>query len=342
MGNRQQIQDISSTLRITLENARAEYGETVRRVRWGEGPIYVCGAGDCASMGVAASYAFESLLGWPVVVRPVEVFRDYAISLLRPRSVLVMIFTAGEWPEAQELAHLAHERRCTLMGLTNDPESPLAKMLDLILLARAEGNTDSPSVAVCLHAALNLLAFEVARALKRPEPHWDELEKEFDKLPEQIDWVFTQLSAVVRSAAAEVARFPRLRIVGGGFNHYPAWRAAQRLRLLAGLPVEGIEASEFWSGLANFARRDDAVLFLSSSRAKNRKLIHRCAAQTRVNGARVLSLTDGNDRELVECSDLGTLIPSLMEMPGCTMTLFMLEWLVFEVLRATRQSPAAH
>jgi DNA-binding MurR/RpiR family transcriptional regulator len=105
---------------------------------------------------------------------------------------------------------------------------------------------------------------------------------------------------------------------------------------LAGLPAEAIEATDSWSGLAHFARRDDAILFLSGSQSKIKKLLHRSAAQARLNGARVLSLTDSNDRDLAEGSDLAILIPSLMEAPGCTLTMFMLEWLAREALRATK------
>ena len=93
MTNRQQIQEIPGALRMTLDMARAEYGAVARKVRWGDGPIYVCGAGECAALGIAAGYALEYFLGLPVVSRPVEVFQSYARSLLQPRSVLLMIST---------------------------------------------------------------------------------------------------------------------------------------------------------------------------------------------------------------------------------------------------------
>ncbi|MGA2987018.1 MAG: SIS domain-containing protein [Terriglobia bacterium] len=336
MGNRQQIQAISGALRITLEKARAEYGVAVRKVRWGDGPVYVCGAGDCAALGVAAGYAFETFLGLPVVARPVEVFQSYGLSLLHPRSVLVMISARGEWPEAQQLAQSAQERGCTLVALANTPDSPLVNLTDHVFLTRAEGEMETPAVTVCMHAAVNFLAFEAMRVLKKPKPWWDLVDKEFEQLPDKLDWVFTQLPSVVRSVAAEVARLPRLRIVGGGFYHFPAWWAARRMRFLAGLPVEALEASDFASGLAHFARRDDAILFLSGSHSKIKKLLHRCAAQAHMNGARVLSLTDSNDRDLAEGSDLGILIPSLLEAPASTLTMFMLEWLAMEALRATK------
>jgi glucosamine--fructose-6-phosphate aminotransferase (isomerizing) len=336
MGNRQQIQEIPGALRMTLEKAHAEYGAAVRKVRWGEGPLNVCGAGDCAALGLAAGYAFEMFLGWPVVARPVEVFQNYGLSLLQLRSVLMIISAAGEWPEAQELALSALERGCTTVALTNTPDSPLVKLADHVFLTRAEGDVESPTVTVCMHAALNFLAFEAMRVLKKPKPWWDVVEKDFDQLPEKLQWVFTQLPSVVRSVGAEVARLPRLRIVGGGFYHYPAWQAARRMRSLPGLQVEGVEASEFLSAHAHFARRGDTLLFLSGSQSKMKKVLHRCASQARMNGARVLSLTDSNDRELAEGSDLGILIPSLLEAPACTLTMFMLEWLAMEALRATK------
>jgi DNA-binding MurR/RpiR family transcriptional regulator len=336
MGNRQQIQALPAALRMTLEKARAEFGAVVRKIRWGDGPVYVCAEGDYAALGPAAACALETLVGWPVVAHSAEIFQTYALSLLRARSVLVMISAGGEWPEGQELAHTAHKRDCTLVVLANNPDSPLVKSADHIFLARAEGDTESPAVAVCLHAALNFLAFEAARVLKRPEPQWDLLEREFDELPEKLDWVFTQLSAAVRALAAEVTRFPSLRIVGGGFYRFPAWRAARRMRLSSGVAVEATEASEFCSGLASRARRDDALLLLSGSHSKIKRLLHRCAAQAHTNGVRVFSLTDSNDRELAERSDLGILVPPLLEPSACTLTMFMLELLAMEARRVTK------
>jgi DNA-binding MurR/RpiR family transcriptional regulator len=338
MGNRQQIQEIPGALRMTLEKAHADYGERIRRVRWGEGPIYVCGAGDCGALGLAAGYAFETFPGWPVVARPVEVFQNYDLALLHPRSVLVMMSARGDWPEAQELAHSAQQRGCTLVALTSNPEGPLANLADHVFPVQAEGNAESAIVTVCMHGALNFLAFEAMRLLKRPKPYWDAIAKEFDQLPNQLEWVYTQLSFVLRSAAAEVALVPGLSIVGGGFFHYPACRVARRVRLLSGLRAEALEASEYRGGIFNRIGRDDSVIFLSGSHSKLKKLIHGCAAQTRSNGARVLSLTDSNDRELVDTSDLGILVPSLQEAPASILTLFILEWLATEVSQAAKHA----
>lgn len=336
MANRQRIQEIPSTLRLTLEKAHAEYGAAVRKVRWGDGPLFVCGAGSCAALGLAASYAFETFLGWPVVARPVEAFQNYGMALLRPRSVLLMVSAKGEWPEAQELAESAQERGCTVVALANAPDNPLVKSADHVFLVQAEGDGDLPAVVVCMHAALNFLAFEVMRMLKRPQPHWDLMEEEFHRLPEKIEWVFTQLSEAVRSLTIELTQVSRLRIVGGGFYYYPAWQGAWHMQSLSVPQVGAVGALEFLSAHSLFARRDDAVLLLSGSHSKIRKLLHRCAVRGRASGARVLSLTDADDRDLAESSDVGILIPSLLEVPASTLAMFMLEWLAWEMARATK------
>jgi glucosamine 6-phosphate synthetase-like amidotransferase/phosphosugar isomerase protein len=220
------------------------------------------------------------------------------------------------------------------MVLTNVPDSSLAKAADQVVLVRAEGDSDVPAVNVCLHAALNYLALTAGRVLKRHDPSWESLGQEIFELPGRIEWTYTQFPALIGSLAAELTRASRLRIVGGGFYHYPAWQGAHRLQCLAGLSVEGVEASEFLNGQAGLTRRDDAVLYISGSRSKLKKLVHRSASQARVAGVRVLSITDGNDRDLAERSDLGILLPTLMEAAGCTLSLCLMEWLAGEAAHA--------
>ena len=340
MTTRQQIQEIPGALRSTFEKARAEFGKVVKKVRWGDGPVLVCGEGNCAGLGHAATYAFESFAGWPVIARPSEVFQTYALPLLKQRSVLIVISAAGEAPEVQELVETAKRRGSVIVALTNVPESTLAKSADHLLLTHAEGAPDSPAVTACLHAALNFLAFEAARLLKRPEPQWVQVAEEFAQLPEKIEWLFTQLPAMIRSMAVEVAKRPRLTIVGGGFYEFPASWATLKLPFAAQRSVRLVEVTEFSGAIDFLAQQGDDVLFVSGSHSKLRKLIHRGAEQARANGARVLSLTDGNDRQLVEASDLGLLVPPFLEAPASTLALFMLQWLAAERHRTISHPPA--
>lgn len=271
-----------------------------------------------------------------MVAHPAEVFLTYALPLLKPHAVLLMISAGESRPESEELARMAAQRGCVVVVLANSAENALMKFAHYPLLISGETQPDSPSMTVCLQTALNFFAFEAAQSLKRPEPHWKQVSEEFEQLPEKIDWLFTQLPALVRSLAGEISKLSNLQIVGGGFYEFPARRAARRLQTRRSLQVEALEPSGFLNANAAAVRAGEAALFLSGSHSKIKKLTHRCAEQARTNGARVLSMTDGNDRELSTGSDLGLLIPTLHEAPSSTITLFMLEWLISEILHTNK------
>ncbi len=343
MAGRQQIQEIPQALKITLEHARAEYGALARKIRWGDGPIFVCGVGECSGFAVAAECALETHLSRPVVARPAEVLLNYGLALLRPHAVLLFISGRGDSPEALELSAAARERGCALIALTCAPESALAKSADHLFSVAGVNDPETAAATVCMHAALNLLPFEVMRVLKKAKPWWDDVAMDFEQLPDKLNWVFTQLSPMIRSVAAELAGAPGLTIVGGGFHQYPAWWSARRIESLSGKPVDAVEPSGARPEFGHNHPRGHTQLFLSGSHSKMKKLIHRCAAQAHSAGARVLSMTDANDRALVEDSDLGILIPELQEAPSSTLALFMLEWLAMEIARgssAQKQVPA--
>jgi len=327
---KQQIQDIPQALRDTLEKGRSEYEALVRRTRWGEGPIYICGCGASIPISLGGAYAFEWLLGWPVVARAVTVFENYSMSLLRPRSVLLIVSASGEAPEAVELARTARSRGAISLALTGNPGSPLAQVSDGIFWAWPGESENAAPTVVCQHAALTYIALVAARTLKRPNPQWDPMEEEFEKLPRHVEWTLTQLSDAVRALASELNGLRELWMVGGGFYHAPAIRGARRLKEVAGLHAEGMEVSEFRAEPLERIKRGDGAVFLSGSRSKAKKEIRQAAAQARIKGATILSVTDSNDRELADRSELAVLIPSLTEMVGSTLTLALLEWLAVQ------------
>lgn len=339
MEPKRQILDIPRALRDTLEKGRPEYEALIRQTRWGEGPIYLCSCGAAAPASLAGAYAFEFLLGWPAVARSATVFESYSLGVLRPRAVVLVISASGEAPEALELARQARSHGATVLALTGNSCSPLTQVVDGVFLTRGEAAGDAPATSVCQHAALAYIALVAAKTLKRPTPQLKSIEEEFGELPRQVEWALTQLPDAIRSLASELQNLGRLALVGGGFYHAPALRGARRLRELAGMDAEAVEASEFPS--FHYLRRDDACLFLCGSRSRIKKTIHDAAAQAKAKGARILSLTDSNDRELAERSELAILTTTLTEVAGSTLTLSLLEWLAVEVAHGARPGRAA-
>jgi glucosamine--fructose-6-phosphate aminotransferase (isomerizing) len=334
MEHREQIMEIPRALRETLEKGRPEYDALVRRTRWGEGPVYLCGCGASALVSPGGAYAFESLLGWPAVAREAKTFESYALSVLRPRSVVLIISASGEAPEALELARAADMRGATVLALTGSSASALARAAEGAFLTRAELADEAATTAVCQHAALIYAALVAAQVLRRPRPQEDLLEEELQELPQRVAWAFTQLLDAIRSLGAELRGLGQFGVVGSGFYLAPALRGAWRMRALAGLRATAMNALELrsWEPV----KPGDTFLFLSGARSKMKKVVHEAVARAKIAGARILSVTDKNDRELLERSEVAVLLPSLMEPAGATLTLALLEWLAVEASRQPR------
>ena len=334
MDFKQEILEMPRVLREMLEKGRPEYEALVRKTRWGDGPIYVIGSGACAPVGLTAAYAFEGLLGWPVVARPAKVFATYGAALLRPRSILLVLSEAEESEETLETARLARSRGATVLALSRDPMSPLAQMADGVFLLRL-GEEAGAGVKglISAQAALGYISLVAARSLKRHHPQLDVLEQEFEKLPGHMEWVLSQMPDAVRSLASELKGLPRLRLVGAGFYHAAALEAAFLMTRLAGLEAEGFESSEVRSGVLPVLEREAVVVFLSGSRCRLKREVHQAAAQAKIAAARIISVTDGNDRELADRSALAVLLPILTEMVGSTLALTLLAWVAAQVAR---------
>src|SRR5437879_3376081 len=113
MSIRQEILDIPDALRTTLTEGRPGFEGLIRRTRLGSGPIFVVGSGSSYILGLTGVYAFESLLGRPVVARPALDFRNYSASALDARSLVLAVSQSGESTETIEAARAARSRGST-------------------------------------------------------------------------------------------------------------------------------------------------------------------------------------------------------------------------------------
>jgi DNA-binding MurR/RpiR family transcriptional regulator len=81
-------------------------------------------------------------------------------------------------------------------------------------------------------------------------------------------------------------------------------------------------------------------MFVSGSRLRIKREVHQAAAQIKLKGARLITLTDTNDRELVDRSEIAILVPPLSEVGGSILALALLELLASQVARSPERNHA--
>ncbi len=308
---------------------RPQYDALVRHAAWGERPVFIIGAGSSCWAGLTGAYAFESLLGLPVVVRTPGVFSAYTLSALTFRSLLIAISPSGESEKTLEAAQRAKDRGAIVWAVTTNPMSRLGKLADGVApMYLHEAAADGIQSAFCQHAAMLFLALAAARALKRRVPLLEAQETELEKLPENIERVQNQFTDAARALAGELRSLPRVVLIGGGLYHPVALQAAYHLEVLAGLPVAGYELLHFRDVLFPLLQSGTGVLMLSGSRfhLKAEALQAARDAGEKVGG-KLFAITDSNDRELSGSATLSVLLPTLTEPAGALLALAFLDCL---------------
>jgi len=338
---RQQFVNLPDALRETLEKSRPEWEEVVRRTRWGEVPIHLVGSGAAFSVGLAGACAFESLLGWPAVARTPEEFQAYSQSALRPRSILMVISWDGS-ADLLELVRGAKAHGATVLALTRDAQSPLAKAADGVFLVRGgEERRDDFTAGVCQLTAVHCLALVAARILRRPSAQIDTLDGELRALPEHIKWVVTQVPDAVRSLAGELSGRRALSVVAGGLYYPAALLAANALRSLGRLRVQVFTCDEMEALPTEAFEPGEVLLALSGSHSRVKKPLHGLIERLHRVGVKVLAVTDHNEPEVARHAALAVLLPNLSEFVGSIVALTFLEWTAYHLAsqRSRKEAP---
>jgi len=328
---------LPQTLTEMFTRARPDYERAVRGIRWGEAPVYLLGSASTLPAALAAGYAVEDLLGYPAVVREASSFLSYTLGTVRRGSVMVAVSNgAAAAPRLVEAVQAARKQGAQVLAVTAE-SSPLALAADhVFVLPEVAGNPARGLAEACLeHAAVGYLALIAARLFKRPRASVDRLEDDWHDLPAHLEWIVSQLAAAVRSFAAELRSPGRVFLVGEGFYHPSALRAAD----LTPRPdqVLGIDLA----GLRLRLVSDAAVVFLSSSRSRTRKESADRAIELNARGAASLAVTDSNDHELLRASRLALLLPDLAELPGSVLALAVAGWVARQMAEHARVTKAA-
>jgi len=321
---KQEVADLPRVFRATLDHGHREYDTVVRHTRWGEIPIYILGDGASYYAGLTGTYAFELLLGWPVVLRSPRMLTTYGHSIVGPRAIVLAISGFGESDEMLEAARLVRRRGAVLLVLTTETEGALARMAEAVFPVEATRPAGTRlTQAVCLQAAAGFLALIAARALTRPSPLLPTLEKEWQELPRNAEWVLQHLDDAARSLASELKAVDHLHLVSGGFYYPTACQWARHLRQLGGLRVTAHDLEDFDSW--PLSSEQDALILLSGSRSRLKAQLHRLLARAAQTRAKILSVTDRDDRNLIGRSLISVLLPALSEMVASILMLVLLE-----------------
>ena len=344
---KKELLEIPDALQQMWEEGRPLYDALVRRISWGQRPIFLLGSGSSYPAAQSGARAFESLLGMPAVVRRPAIFSAYTSRALAVRSLVIVVSGSEGCEETLQAAKKARSRGAIVWAVTTDPTGELAGLADATVNCYAGESPGEVTRSIfCRHAVMLFLAVAAARALKAPAPALNAQEEELARLGGHVEWVLNQIPDAGRALAKQLGDLPKLYITGGGSFHPIALQAAGRLRQVAGIPARGFELLDFRQEFPRISPPGSGILYLSSSRCGLKNQVHESVRNFRQEGNhKILAITDGNDRQLSERADLALLLPILTEAGGALTALAFLELVAYFAARptarpSTRRRPA--
>lgn len=285
------LQEIREQPKSILETVREEEQEVeqlstrLRGLQW-----RFLGMGSSYFASIYAKYLFQELCGLEAEEWLSSEFIHYP-SPIGSNKVLVAISQSGESAETIKAVRFLKKRHHAVVGITNEPDSSLAELSDLLLLThagveRASATKTFVATLALLHslavsiAVRNGLVSERKKALLSTRllqvAHMTE-EKQSEWEDDASFWG----RQLVRSSSA--------MILGRGYNLAGTLQGALLLKEVAKMPAEGMTSGEFTHGPLEMVSRELFILALGGDRASS--LMNRLAIRAKHIGARVLLLT---------------------------------------------------
>ncbi|MEM1610167.1 MAG: SIS domain-containing protein [Sulfolobales archaeon] len=233
-----EIHEEPSILKRLWENLGERVIQTAQRI-YSSDKIYIVGSGSSYNAGLVFHYALANHA--KRVSIPVSSGEyPYYSKAVSKGDVVIAISQSGYTSDTLEAARRAREAGASIVGVTNNPESPLARISDYviyIMAGREEAITATKTFTAQIYALL-MIASEVSKL------GGGEGIEDLGVVPRTLLSSISMLEPISRRIAADVYRYGSAFALGGGVGYAIAREAALKLKEAAGVHAEAIQISE--------------------------------------------------------------------------------------------------
>ena len=273
--------------------------------------LFLMAAGTSYYACTAASYMFSRLSRlstYPVIASE---FIDQYGSSLGIDSVVVAVSQSGETYDTLQAVEHARMRAATVLGVTNTVYSTLSRR------ARAYISQQSgPEIGVAATKTftsqlmvLSQLALRLARTKgKISQDEVDELDAKMQEIPDVVEEVLKRHGESIKDLVDKYAGEKLFVFLGRGISSATALEGRLKLLELTYIPSLAYPAGESKHGPISVIEDGVPVVFVCP-RGNSRKNIVGSIMEMKARGARIISICEEGDKNIIELSD------DVVEMP---------------------------
>lgn len=320
----------ASPIRLNLAPELTESLENIQ--------IMACGTSWHASL--VGKHLLEQLAGIPTIVQYASEFR-YAPSPLTANTLTIGVTQSGETADTLAALETEQQRRAQqpaqlqarLLGITNRPESSLARLVPAIIDTHAgiEIGVAATKTFMAQLMAFYFLAIELAYQRKTVAPQrLGEIIDGLQQLPAQLEQVLESQERYVETLAHDFVETQDFIYIGRGINFPIALEGALKLKEISYIHAEGYPAGEMKHGPIALLDAKVPVVAIAMPGAVFEKVLSN-AQEARARDARLIGVTPMNEQEAKETFDTLLPVPVVDEIISPLLTVVPLQLLSYHI-----------
>lgn len=303
--------------------------------------VQIVACGTSWHAGLVGKYLIEQLAGLPTLVQYASEFR-YSPTPLTPRTLTIGVTQSGETADTLAALEMEQERRRQqadsafaprLLGITNRPESSLARLVPAIIdthagleIGVAATKTFTAQVMAFYFLALDLAYRRQTLSLTRLET----LLNGMHELPGQIEQVLESQERYIEELAHEFSDTQDFIYLGRGINFPIALEGALKLKEISYIHAEGYPAGEMKHGpIALLDARVPVVAVAMPGGVYDKVLSN--AQEAKARDALLIGVVASTDQDAGEIFDKLLPVPAVDELLSPIVAVIPLQLLAYHI-----------
>ncbi len=273
--------------------------------------LFLVAAGTSYHSCVAASYMFSKLAKLTTFPAVSSEFGEQYGSSVGIDSIILTVSQSGETYDTLKAIDHARMRAATVLGITNTVGSTLTRVSRAYLIQQSgpEIGVAATKTFTSQLIVLAQLALRLARMRgKISQDEVDDFEVRLTQVPSHVEEVLERHGKSIKDLVEKYAGEKLFLFLGRGISAATAMEARLKLLELTYVPSLAYPAGESKHGPISVIEEGVPVIFLCP-RGETRKGIVGSIMEMKARGARIISVCEEGDKEIIDLSD------DVVEMP---------------------------
>jgi len=288
----QEIEEQPAVLERTINAERDKITQIGDHIRSRDiDVILLVARGSSDNAALYGRYLLEVTTGIPVSLAAPSIFTLYKAKMRLNRALVIGVSQSGEGDDINQVLENARAGGALTLGITNEGESTMSKIVDETLLIHAGRERSVAATKTYTGQMLHFVLLANAIGDKRLA---------YNNIPELVQRSL-ELKVKVEEAAQRYVFMENCVVVGRGMNYGNSYELALKLMETCYVVAERFSSADFFHGpLAIVERRFPVILFAPSGVTKSSSV--QLLDRLKELGADCLSIT--NDEEIGSVSPL--------------------------------------